>query len=213
MNTLLSTSNLILFFSLPFKPAGTNNLFFNGHTALALGDTVYHIVNPSLLRTDFLFSVMPVASWLYGPPGSWVDRNPASPSYTHVYLYRKCESTRTVVYAAGMKVEPELTKNIRDRFTAENDLFRTGARKYNLFTENCSSVIADALVESGLLSKSILNNIPSILFRRFVQLRSRDVQVKSIDRLDHRRFTLHRICYGLWSFNPRRAMDRWIASL
>ena len=141
----LAASNLILFFSLPFKPVGKVNFFFNGHIALALDNLVYHIVNPYLLRTDFLFSIMPAASWLFGSGGRWVERDSTSPAYRHVYLYKKNESTRTVVYCAGAVVEPRMVEHIRNRFISEDGRFREGATRYDFFRYNCSSIIADAL--------------------------------------------------------------------
>lgn len=211
MHTLLENSNLTLFFSLPFKPAGKFNLFFNGHIACALNDTVYHIVNPHLLKTDFLFSVMPATSWLFGCGGRWVERDAASPCYTHVYLYRKCESVRTVVYAAGISIEPDRIEHIRNRFTAENRRFKSGARKYNLLTDNCSSIIASALSEAGLISSNPFNAVPSFFFRHFTACHRDRVELRSIDCLDRSRFSLRRFCLGLWGGNPQGSMNRWMA--
>ena len=120
MKALPQNCNLFLFFSLPFKPRGKVNFFFNGHVALALDGTVYHIVNPTLLHTDFLFSIMPVDSWLFGGGGRWVERNPSSPAYRHVYLYKRSESTRTVVYAAGVVAAPSVVGAIRNRLLGED---------------------------------------------------------------------------------------------
>jgi hypothetical protein len=43
---VLSSSNLILFFSLPFRPVGKRNVFYNGHIALGLEGMVYQVYNP-----------------------------------------------------------------------------------------------------------------------------------------------------------------------
>ncbi len=94
----LGLSNLALFFSLPFKPAGRRNLFLNGYIALGVERTIYQVYDPKLLKSDFLFSEMPTRDWLFGDGGYWVDRDPPSPQFKHVYLYRTCESTRTVVH-------------------------------------------------------------------------------------------------------------------
>ena len=108
MGTPLKTSNLILYFSLPFKKSGTISPFFNGHIGLSLDGMLYHIVNPHLLKSDFLFSIMPTQEWLFGSSRQWVDRDTASPNYRHVYLYRKNESTRTAVYSAGITVSQDI---------------------------------------------------------------------------------------------------------
>jgi hypothetical protein len=213
METLFESSNLILFFSLPFKPAGAFNLFFNGHIALALDSTVYHIVNPNLLKTDFLFSIMPVDSWLFGSGGKWVDRDPASPGYTHVYLYRKSESVRTVVYAAGVTVDTATLQTVKQRFLKEDTLFKEGKYRYHLLSANCSSIIADALVEVGLVQNKLFNILPAALFRHFVTNNSHHVTLRTVSQFDRIRFVTHHFCYGLWGFNPQRIMDRWMASI
>jgi len=210
MNRVIDHSNLIVFFSLPFKPIGTTNPFFNGHIALAIDSTVYHIVNPYLLKTKFLFSIMPLQSWLFGKGGKWVERDPSSPEYTHVYLYRKSESTRTVVYGAGITVPSSIKETIVEKINDENRRFSEGDRTYNLFHANCSSIIADALVPVGLMDQSVLNKLPVMFFKRFVKRNKNGILFGSTSGFDSTRFTVHRFCYGLWSFNPKREMDRWI---
>ncbi|MBN1578509.1 MAG: hypothetical protein JW913_18245 [Chitinispirillaceae bacterium] len=212
MQRLLETSNLILFFSLPFKPVGKVNFFYNGHIALALDRTVYQIINPYLLRTDFLISIMPAASWLFGDGGQWVERDPASPRYRHVYLYKRSETTRTVVYGAGALVEPQVVEGIRNRFNAEDRSFREGSTRYDFLRYNCSSIIADALSEAGLVRRSLLNTIPALFFRRFVDTRRHAITLRSTDHYDRTRFSIHRICFGLWGLDPKEMMDRWAAS-
>lgn len=212
MQTLLATSNLVLFFSLPFKPVGKVNFFFNGHIACALDGTVYQIVNPYLLKTDFLISIMPTQSWLFGVGGKWIDRDPASPGYRHVYLYRTCESTRTVVYGAGLSLERTRVDSIRDRFLSEDRRFRNGATRYNFFRYNCSSIIADALCDSGLAGTDPLNAVPSIFFRRFAMRHRGEAAIACTDRYDRARFAVRRLCFGLRG-NPQRTMVRWAAGL
>lgn len=211
MQQLIDTSNLILFFSLPFKPIGTFNLFFNGHIALSLGSTVYQIINPYLLKTDFLFSVMPTESWLFGNGGRWVDRDPDSPSYTHVYLYKKSECVRTVVYGAGLTVSPVCIERIRSLFVDEDMRFREGTLKYHLLKANCSSLLADALADAGLIKNRVMNLLPVRLFKGFVRRNHDWVRIKSVSRFDRSRFVLHRFCYGISGFNPQKRMDRWTA--
>ena len=65
------SSVLTLFFSLPFHQAGKRNLFFTGHIALGLNGIVYQVYNPGLLKTDFLFSIMPLNEWLHGEGNGW----------------------------------------------------------------------------------------------------------------------------------------------
>jgi hypothetical protein len=213
MRTLLETSNLILFFSLPFRPVGKVNFFYNGHIALALDSKVYQIINPYLLRTDFLVSIMPADSWLFGEGKRWVERDPASPDYTHVYLYKKNESTRTVVYGAGTSIEPSVVEGIRNRFITEDRGFREGKIRYDFFRYNCSSIIADAFADAGLLSKSPLNSVPARFFKRFVDNRCSAVSVRCVAQYDRTQFSTRRLCFGIWGLNPQRRMDRWAASL
>lgn len=212
MQTLLETSNLVLFFSLPFKPVGKVNFFFNGHIACALDGVVYQIVNPYLLKTDFLLSIMPVRSWLFGSGGKWVDRDPASPSYRHVYLYRKSESTRTVIYGAGISLEKAHVAAIRDRFLREDQRFRDGATRYDFFRYNCASIIADALCGNGLAGTNPLNSVPSIFFRRFTTRHRGAATVARVDCYDRERFAVRRFCLGLGG-NPHRTMERWATGL
>ena len=213
MKALLKSSNLVLFFSLPFKPVGRVNLFYNGHIALALDEKVYHIVNPTLLKTNFLFSVMPVDSWLFGKGGKWVERDPLSPHYTHVYLYKKCESCRTVVYGAGLTVNKEVVESIRKYFHNEDRRFKTGERQYDFFRSNCSSIIANALVASGLIKNNLFDILPSFLFRGFARNFRKEVTLRSVNQFDRDRFRIHRLCYGLWGTDPKNIMDRWMATM
>jgi hypothetical protein len=142
IENVLSSANLILFFSLPFRPAGKRNLFYNGHIALGLEDTVYQVYNPRLLKSDFLFSVMPVREWLFGKGGKWVERDPGSPCFKHVYLYGKSESRRTVVYWAGCKVDTRIIASLREQFMKEDVRYKIGCGSYDLLRNNCSSLIA-----------------------------------------------------------------------
>ena len=215
MNNLLERSNCILFFSLPFKPIRRFNPFFNGHIAIALYGTVYQIYNPQLLKSEFLFSIMPVRSWLFGKGGRWVDRDPASPNFRHVYLYTRCESRRTAVYGAGVTLKRSVVDYIRYRFIEEDKQFKEGRFRYSFFNQNCSSIIADVLAEAGLVTRNPLNKIPVCFFKNFVrnQKSQSEMIIRSIAHYDRRNFTLHRICIGLLSFNPQRSMDRWATSI
>lgn len=162
MRSLLASSNCILFFSLPFKPVGAVSPFFNGHIAVSLEGTLYHIVNPNLLRSDFLFSIMPAESWLFGQGGAWVERDASSPQYKHVYLYRKNETARTVVYGAGITVERTKVTRIRQMFTDEEERFCSGLRKYSFLQNNCSSIIARPFTQEGLVPAGVQNTIPAL---------------------------------------------------
>ena len=84
-------SNLVLFFSLPFKPAGRRNLSATTQP-WGLKGVVYQAYDPRLLRTDFLFSVMPLEDWLLGAGGLWVERDPESAQFRHVCLYQTCKA-------------------------------------------------------------------------------------------------------------------------
>jgi hypothetical protein len=205
---LVKTSNVVLFFSLPFRLADKGGFFFNGHIALALDGTVYHVVNPYLLKTTFLFSIMPVESWLFGTGGKWVERDAESPEYRHVYLYRTSESTRTVVFGAGLQLESTKVDELRNRFLAEDQRFSSGAVRYDFFRYNCSSIIADALIAAGLVPPSPYNAIPSRLFRRFAEQHRGAVAVEHIARFDAEKFSVRRFCIGL-AGNPLRSMERW----
>ena len=211
---ILSTSNLVLFFSLPFKPAGRHNLFLNGHIALTPEGTVYQVYDPKLLKADFLFSRMPVQDWLFGEGGAWVDRDPASPRFTHVYLYGKCESSRTVVYCAGITVHSSTLRRVEERIAADEKRFRSGELAFNLLSDNCSSIVAAALESVGLVDPHARNRIPARLFRSFVSgnARERDVRVGSAATYDRAAFELHRYCIGAGLRRPNASVDRWIAA-
>jgi hypothetical protein len=208
---ILASSNLVLFFSLPFRPVGKKNVFYNGHIALCLNDLVYQVYNPQLLKSRFLFSVMPVAKWLFGRGGKWVERDPASPQFRHVYLYGKSESVRTVVYCAGTTVEDSIVCALKRKFTEDDIGFGQGLFTYGFFNNNCSTLIASALNAQKLVAPSPLNSIPVCFFKRFVLDRKRasGVTVEKITLYDREAFTLHRFCVGMWG-NPQKKMDRWI---
>jgi hypothetical protein len=211
---ILSASNLVLFFSLPFKPAGRRNLFFNGHIALALEGTVYQVYSPKLLKANFLFSRMPVQDWLFGEGGAWVDRDPASPRFTHVYLYGKCESSRTVVYCAGITVLSSDLRRVEERIDDYEKRFRSGEFAFNLLTDNCSSIVAAALESARLVEPHVGNRIPLHLFRNFVSgnAREREVRVGVAATYDRALFELHRLCIGAGLRHPKASVDRWIAA-
>ncbi len=203
---------MTLFFSLPFKPAGRKNCFLSGHIALALEDIVYQVYNPGLLKAPFLFSIMPVSDWLYGRAPKWVERDPASPNYRHVYLYGRGESFRTVIYCASVSVRSEVSEEIRKRFERDEKRFERGERRYGIIRSNCSSIIADALAEAGLVGRKPSTRVPAFLFKGLVDGRARigAVSIRKIDRQDTAEFRLHRACAGLWGFDPQGAMDRWL---
>jgi len=210
LRSLITSSNLILFFSLPFKPVGTFNPFFNGHIGVSIEGTLYHVVNPYLLKSGFLFSVMPLESWLFGCGGAWVERNAASPYYKHVYLYRKNETTRTVVYGAGITVATGTIMSIQKMFAEDEENFRNGTKKYSLLSNNCSSIIARAFTRTGLLASGVQNRVPSLFFKRFIAMNGSRVVVRSIGEYDRKRFSVRQFCLGLWSRNPRDCMDKII---
>jgi len=210
----LGLSNLVLFFSFPFKPAGRRNLFLNGHIALGMEGTVYQVYDPKLLKADFLFSRMPWRDWLFGKGGAWVDRDPFSPRFTHVYLYGKCESKRTVVYYAGIEVESSMLKQIKARISEEERRFRRDDLTFNILGSNCSSMIAAALGSVGLVAASALNRVPVRLFKDFVRKNTResDVRVGKVAAYDESRFELHRYCVGTGIMHPEKAVDGWVAA-
>jgi hypothetical protein len=209
----LGLSNCVLFFSLPFKPAGRRNLFLNGHIALGMEGTVYQAYDPKLLKADFLFSRMPWREWLLGKGGAWVDRDPSSPRFTHVYLYGECESKKTVVYYAGIEVESSTLKQIKARISEEERRFRRGDLTFNILGSNCSSMIAAALGSVGLVAAGALNRVPVRLFKDFVRKNAResDVRVGKVAAYDESRFELHRYCVGTGILHPEKAIDRWVA--
>jgi hypothetical protein len=110
--------NLILFFSLPFYPVSRvykKTFFLYGHLSLALGDTVYQLHDPLRLRSSFLVSKMPVATWLFSD-GDWYEWNPDSPTYRHVHLYEKAEVKRTAVFYAALKGFPMQRQILYERY-------------------------------------------------------------------------------------------------
>jgi|WetSurMetagenome_2_1015567.scaffolds.fasta_scaffold00334_4 hypothetical protein len=209
---VLSSSNLTLFFSLPFRPAGKRNAFYNGHIALALNGTVYQIYNPGLLKTDFLFSIMPVSAWLFDEGETWVDRDPSSPCFRHVHLYKTSETKRTAVYAAGIQASQAIVESVSRKFHDEDERFRCGAVRYDFIRNNCSSIIADALVRCGVLRPGPGNLVPALLFKKFAadKISRREISLGKIAVHDRKRFALHRFCIGLWGTNPQDLMDKWL---
>ncbi len=210
---VLSSSNLIVFFSLPFRPVGKRNAFFNGHIALGLNGKVYQVYNPQLLKSTFLFSVMPVTQWLFGTGGKWVERDPASPRFRHVYLYGKSESSRTVVYCAGTMADATVIGALENKIHDEDRRFEKGLSAYGFFSNNCSTLIASALSEHRVVEPSVFNSVPVCFFKRFVQDRRRasEVRIGKITLYDRTAFSLHRYCIGLWG-DPQKKMDRWISA-
>ncbi len=209
----LGLSNLVLFFSLPFRPVGKRNHFCNGHIALGVEGTIYQVYDPGLLKTSFLFSRMPALDWLFGNGGSWVDRDPSSPRFTHVYLYGRCETRRTVVYYAAMEVDSAAIRHIRADIAEKEDRFRRGESRFTLFSDNCSSMVAGALEKVGLVEPSPVNRVPVRLFKRLVRRSARDlpVRVGKVAAYDGSAFELHRYCIGSGILHPEKAVDRWIA--
>ncbi len=206
---------MTLFFSLPFEPIGHKNAFCSGHVALALADVVYQVFDPDLLHAPFLFSMMPLTDWLYARGRTWVDRNPSSPLYTHVYLYGKGESIRTVIYSAGFAVNPRVLNDIDRHFETEEERFRLGANRYSILRNNCSSILAEALAQAGFVDQKLSNRIPSCLFREFVRkrLEAGMISIEKIACQDTNDFRLHRVCAGLRGFDPQRRMDEWARRL
>ncbi len=204
---VLASTNLTLFFSLPFRPAARRNAFYNGHIAVGLQGQVYQVYNPQLLKSSFLFSVMPVADWLFGKGGKWVERDPSSPKFRHVYLYKTCETRRTVVYAAGIRASETMVTAIRTVFDDEDRRFRTGGIRYDFLRSNCSSIIASGLVRCGLLGTGPANLVPALLFKRFVARCRPHMPCSHWKRRRRltRSFSLHRFCIGLWGMRPRKA--------
>jgi hypothetical protein len=210
---VLGQSNLVLFFSLPFQPVGRSNLFLNGHIALGMEGTVYQVYDPKLLKADFLFSRMPAGDWLFGSGGPWVDRTPSSPRFTHVYLYGKCESERTVVYCAGIELRWSAVQKIKSRIGEDEDRFGSGNLRFDILTNNCSSLVASALGAAGLVEASASHRIPARLFKSFVTTNAGgyDVRVGKVSAYDASAFALHRYCIGAGMMQPEKAMDRWVA--
>jgi len=210
----LGLSNLILFFSLPFKPAGSRNLFLNGHIALFVEGTIYQVYDPKRLKVDFLFSRMPASDWLFGDGGSWVYRNSASPRFTHVYLYGKCESRRTIVYYAGVDVASAVMQQVKASIFDDESRFGRGDSRFNILANNCSSITAAALNRGDLVEARALNRIPALLFKSFVTgcAREYDVRVGKFAMYDNSAFELHRYCIGTGMTHPEKAVDRWIVA-
>jgi hypothetical protein len=210
---VLSWSNLTLFFSLPFRPAGRKNIFYNGHCAVCLDGLVYQVYNPQLLKSNFLFSVMPVGDWLFGEGKKWVERDPSSPKFRHVYLYKTCETKRTVVYAAGIKADGNTIASIKRRFEKEDAWFKAGRTRYDFLRNNCSSIIANGLVRIGILRPGPQNLIPALMFKRFAADPNLTglVRIGKVAAHDECRFWLHRFCIGLPGLNPEKTMDKWVA--
>ena len=208
------SSTITLFFSLPFRPVGRTNAFCSGHVALGIGGTVYQVYNPNLLGLDFLFSVMPTENWLYGPGGKWVDREPTSPSYRHVYLYGCSESSRTVVYCAQIGAKQDRVDLLRQRIYEVDEDFRQGILSYRLLVMNCSSIIANLLGDACIITPRFMDHVPAFLFKHFVlgAAGCGRVRVSTVASFDASAFALHGFCVGVPGLNPRRRMDQWVSA-
>jgi hypothetical protein len=71
----LGLSNLVLFFSLPFKPTGSRNLSLNGHIALGVEGTIYQAYDPKRLKADFLLHTIVLRSLPPRSPGVACSRH------------------------------------------------------------------------------------------------------------------------------------------
>ena len=204
------SSRLVLYFSLPFHPAGCPNWYCTGHAALGIDGTVFQVFDPRRLRADFLVSRMPEEDWLFGDGGFWVDRDPASPRYRHVYLYGQPETRRTVVYFAETGVSSGEAARILAAFDAMDLAFLRGELSFRLGRANCASLVAEALATAGLWKPRWGDRVPALLFRRFLAQGDGDLRTGRWDLPDSADFQLQRLCWGLGLAHPLRAMDRII---
>jgi hypothetical protein len=209
----LGPSDIVLFFSLPFRPAGRRNIFFNGHIALGIGDSVYQVFNPRLLKADFLFSVMPIDDWLFGGTGKWVERDPSSPNYRHVHLYGTGESRRTVVYYARRTIGAAIAERLKEKIAATEDSFRSSLSAYSFLGNNCSSIIAAVLHKADLFGRGFFDRVPALFFRSFMKacVESGGADLGKIAMPDRSSFKLNPFCIGVPGLDPQKRVDRWLA--
>ena len=169
---VLGSSNLVLLFSLLFKPAGRRNLFLNGYIALALGGTVHQVYDSKRLKADFLFSRMPVRD-LAGPRSL----------FTHVYLCGRCETSRAVVYHAGVTAGYSALQQFDERIADDERRFRSSKLAFNLLSDNRSSIMAAVLESAGLVEERAVNRIPARLLKVFVRKSARQTEVLKLFKL------------------------------
>lgn len=209
------SNQLILFFSLPFYPLiYKKSLFLNGHVALGIDGKVYQIFNPNLLKSDFILSKMPIDEWLYNDSDYLVDKNKESDSYSYVHLYKKSELKRTTVfYAVLNNICPKLIKNAQLYFDDINNRFIEKKLKFNLISNNCSTLIASFFYKEKLLNKSIYDLLPALFFNRVVinfKKNDFDFFTGVLFKIPNNYFKIRKICLGLFYFNVERSMVKWL---
>ena len=129
-----------------------------------------------------------------------------------MYLYKTCETRRTVVYAAGIRADETTVGSIRRRFDEEDERFRAGRTRYDFVRNNCSSIIANGLARFDMLRPGLQNLVPALLFKRFAADPNLTglVRIGKVAAYDTGRFGLHRFCIGLPGLSPEKTMDRWV---
>jgi hypothetical protein len=210
-------NDLTVFFSLPFYPVKNKTYFFHGHFALGLEDKVYQIYNPKMLKSDFLISIMPKNEWLYGNSKFWVDRNKNSKTYKHVHLYKKSELNRTTVFYAGLtNLDKYIINHIKNYFDLLENKYKNGKLKFNFFTNNCASLLNNIFYDQNWLNKELLDNIPSVIFRRLIEMWKKnkmDFNLGKLSKLHNNDFNVHKFCIGIPSLSSERFIDNWIKKI
>lgn len=209
--------NLILFFSLPFIPLkqkAFRRRINYGHLAVSLGDTVYQMVEPERLKSNFLVSRMPLNSWLY-EDGPWHEWDMDSDDYRHVHLFERAEVKRTSVFYAALNSYPESKIIIyKDYFERVEDSFQNGKMAFKLLTDNCSHMICEMFYREGWLGKHLFDFLPAHTYKRLVRAwhhKGHDCTVGFMDENRQRdQFDLQRVCPGVFSFDARLGMIRWV---
>jgi hypothetical protein len=213
---LPSEYNLILFFSLPFYPISRvykKTFFLYGHLSLALGNTVYQLHDPLRLRSSFLVSKMPVATWLFSD-GDWYGWNTASPTYRHVHLYEKAEVKRTAVFYAAFKGFPvQKQTQYEQYFEKTEQSFQEGTFHFKLISNNCTRVISNIFYQEQWFRKGPLDFVPAITFKRLVSAWNRlnlPFAAGHFQENNPAQFRVHNICYGLFTRSPDRELVQWL---
>ncbi|MBN1757224.1 MAG: hypothetical protein JW863_02835 [Chitinispirillaceae bacterium] len=216
MKTRTFKASLSLYFSLPFYPVKSRTFFYHGHLALGIEDTVYQIYNPKLLKSDFLVSVMPVATWLYENDRFWIDRDPSSRTYKHVHLYRESELAKTKVYFIKIDgIDTNITGPVQQYFKTIEEQFQRGELKFNFLTRNCASLLNAVFYDNFGMCRSASDGIPSVIFRKVydrLKTMDTDIHIGKLDKIKNPRFRIHRYCLGINSFSCEKYMDGWIAA-
>ncbi len=206
--------SITIYFSLPFFPVQKKTFFYNGHIAIAVNKTVYQLFDSKMLKSDFIVSKMPLKDWLFGKSKKWCHNTNESNQYSHVYLYGHGETHRTKIYYIEINnLQEETLTNIKNQIECIEEQYRKDHISFNFLKFNCSSFVAQVLLKTKIMNYDFFNLIPSILFKNIIKTsikQNHSFSIGKIDQINTRKFDIHKICIGIFSFNSEKYMDKLI---